>query len=135
MKKTVLLICLLISILPDLSAGRLRVRSVRGLHRAIGKAAPGDTIVLKKGTYRLKETIRLEGKKDIAIVGKGACISGGVRIPKWRLHRARGLAEGVKLLDTKRMDVAGVCQKGDPHLTGPSWSELFADGRPMSLSE
>ena len=135
MKKTVLLICLLISVLPDLSAGRLRVRSVRGLQRAIEKAVPGDTIVLKKGTYRLKETIRLEGKKDIAIVGEGACISGGVRIPKWRLHRAKGLAEGVKLLDTKRMNVAGVCQKGDPHLTGPSWSELFADGRPMNLSE
>ena len=135
MKKTVLLICLLISVLPDLSAGRLRVRNVRSLHRAIGKVAPGDTIVLKKGTYRLKETIRLEGKKDIAIVGEGACISGGVRIPKWRLRRAKGLADGVKLLDTKRMNVAGVCQKGDPHLTGPSWSELFADGRPMNLSE
>ena len=45
------------------------------------------------------------------------------------------MGDGVKSLKLRRFRPGAVCQKGDPHLTGPSWSELFADGVPMRLSE
>lgn len=135
MKKTLMFLCLALQVCPVLSAGRICVRSVPALCDAIEKAGSGDTIFLRKGVYRLRETICLQGKSNLAIIGDGACISGGLRIPKWRLRRAKGLAKGARVLDLKRYGVAGVCQKGDPHLSGPSWSELFADGRPMTLSE
>ena len=118
-----------------LGAREISVRSVKGLRQAIGKAAPGDTILLRKGIYRLKESLTLEGKSDLTIIGKDAVISGGVRIPKWRLRRVRGLAEGAKRLYLKRYPVSGVVTKGDPRLKGPSWSEFYADGKPMHLSE
>ena len=118
-----------------LGAREISVRSVKGLRQAIEKAAPSDTILLRKGIYRLKESLTLEGKSDLTIIGKDAVISGGVRIPKWRLRRARGLAEGAKRLNLKRYPVSGVVTKGDPRLKGPSWSEFYADGKPMHLSE
>lgn len=118
-----------------LGAREISVRSVKGLRQAIEKAAPGDTILLRKGIYRLKESLTLEGKSNLTIIGEGACISGGVRIPKWHLRRAWGLAEGAKRLNLKRYPVSGVVTKGDPRLKGPSWSEFYADGKPMHLSE
>lgn len=116
-------------------ARQVRVRGVAQLQRAIDRSCEGDTIVLRKGVYRLKETLRLEGKKEIVIQGEGARLSGGVRIPLWRLRRAPGYAEGVRTMSLKRYEPGKVVPKGDPTLTGPSWSEFFADGVPMHLSE
>ena len=123
--------------MPVLTAGaeEFRVQSVKGLVRALDAVVPGDTIRLRKGVYRLKESLVLKDRHDIVIIGDGACISGGVRIPKWRLRRASGMAKGVKCLNLRRYSVSGVCTKGDPRLTGPSWSEFYADGVPMRLSE
>ena len=106
------------------------------MRKAVDGACGGDTIVLRKGVYRLQGSLRIEGKSELVIRGEGACISGGVRIPLRRLRRARGFeAESVRRLDLRRYPVAPVVPKGDPHLTGPSWSEFYADGVPMRLSE
>ena len=133
--KKVLLAIMIVLCSGTLGAREIGVRNVKGLRKAIEKAAPGDTILLHKGVYRLKESLVLEGKSGLTIIGDGACISGGVRIPMWRLRRAKGLAMGAKSLNLRRYPVSGVVTKGDPHFDGPSWSEFYADGSPMRLSE
>ncbi len=117
------------------AAREISTRNVSSLRRAVERAEPGDTIVLRKGVYRLRESLTITGKNDLVIKGEGACLSGGQRIPLWRLHRAKAIGKGVKELNLKRFPLGSIVPKGDPHLTGPSWSELFADGAPMRLSE
>lgn len=118
-----------------LEARIIRVRKVASLERAVAGALSGDTIILCKGTYRLERTLIVDSKEGIVIKGEGARLSGGVRIPLRRLHRSKGFADGVRQLDLRRYMLGAVCPKGDPHLTGPSWSEFFADGVPMRLCE
>ena len=138
----VLSLCLLAGN-PALQSREIRVRRPEALQRAVNKATAGDTIVLQKGVYRLRKTLLVEGKSDLVIRGEGACLSGGVRIPLRRLHRAGKkekaeglvLADGVQQLNLQRYPVGAICPKGDPHLTGPAWSELYADGVPLHLSE
>ena len=138
----VLSLCLLAGN-PALQSREIRVRRPEALQRAVNKATAGDTIVLQKGVYRLRQTLLVEGKSDLVIRGEGACLSGGVRIPLRRLHRAGKkekaeglvLADGVQQLNLQRYPVGAICPKGDPHLTGPAWSELYADGVPLRLSE
>ena len=134
--------CILLSLLPashPAQARVIRVRSVSALRKAVAGAVHGDTISLRKGVYRLSQTLRIEGKNGLVIQGDGACINGGARIPLWRLRRTRSrdeeFSKDVKQLNLKRFRIGAICPKGDPHLTGPSWSELFADGEPMRLSE
>lgn len=129
------LLAALLILAPGARARTIRVKRAGALQRAVDKAERGDTIVISKGVYRLDRTLLIEGKSDLVIRGEGACLSGGVRIPLWRLRRAKDMGDGVKSLKLRRFRPGAVCQKGDPHLTGPSWSELFADGVPMRLSE
>ena len=118
-----------------IQARTIHVRHKSGLQHAIDEAGSGDTIVLGKGVYRLDKTLRIEGKTDLVIRGEGACLNGGVRIPLWRLRRAKDMGKGIRQLDLRRYEVGPVVPKGDPHLSGPSWSELYVDGAPMHLSE
>ena len=138
MKKLIIAISLLLTALPIIGQepGRVhKVSSMLGLKRAIETAAPGDTILLRRGIYRLKESLTLEGKSGLTIIGDGACISGGVSIPKWRMRRAKGMAAGAKSLNLRRYQVGGVVTKGDPRLKSLAWSEFYTDGKPMRLSE
>lgn len=139
-KKHILLLAgtwMVLSLLPQtpMQAKQVRVRNCTQLQRAVKEATPGDTIVLRKGVYRLKETLSLENKQNLVMMGQGARLSGGVRIPRWRLFRARGYAKGVRTVRLGRYAVGAITPKGDPHLTGPAWSELYADGVPLRLSE
>ena len=127
---------LALSLIPNLQARVIHVRRVDALRKAIDEACSGDTVVLRKGVYRLTNTLKIEGKTNLVIRGEGACLSGGVRIPLWRLRRSKDIrTKGVRLLDLHRFPVGAIVPKGDPHLTGPSWSEFYADGVPMRLSE
>ena len=71
---------------PGIHARTIPVRRAAALQRAVDQACSGDTIVLHKGVYRLKESLRIEGKTGLVIRGEGACINGGVRIPLRRLQ-------------------------------------------------
>lgn len=135
MKKYALAISVLLLLCSGAEARQIRVRKSSGLQKAVNEASAGDTIVLRKGVYRLKETLCIEGKENLVILGEGATLSGGERISRWRLRRARGYAKGVRTLNLGRYPLGALTPKGDPHLTGPSWSELFADGVPMRLSQ
>ena len=135
MKKYALAISVLLLLCSGAEARQIRVRKSSGLQKAVNEASAGDTIVLRKGVYRLKETLCIEGKENLVILGEGATLSGGERISRWRLRRARGYAKGVRTSNLGRYPLGALTPKGDPHLTGPSWSELFADGVPMRLSQ
>ena len=119
----------------DVQARTIHVRRTAALQKAVTEASDGDTVVLRKKVYRLQQTLRIEGKSDLVIRGEGACLSGGVRIPLWRLRHAKALGKNVRQINLKRYPLGAIVPKGDPHLTGPSWSELYADGVPMRLSE
>ena len=135
MRKYGLAILVLLLLCPGANAKQIRVRKVSQLQKAVNEAEPGDTIVLRKGVYSLKETLRIEGKENLVILGEGATFSGGKRISRWKLRKARGYAKGVRTINLGRYALGPITPKGDPHLTGPSWSELFADGVPMRLCE
>ncbi len=135
MKKYGLALFVLLLLCSGVDARQIRVRKSSQLQKAVNEASAGDTIVLRKGVYRLKETLCIEGKENLVILGEGATLSGGERISRWRLRRARGYAKGVRTLNLGRYPLGALTPKGDPHLTGPSWSELFADGVPMRLSQ
>ena len=135
MKRIIIAAFALFLVLAAAQAREVKVRNVKGLRRAIELASEGDTIRMHKGFYRFRESLRIEGKSNLVLIGDDAIISGGVCIGRWRLRKASGMAEGARRLNLKRYPLSGVVTKGDPHLTGPSWSEFFADGRPMRLSE
>jgi hypothetical protein len=135
MKKYGLALFILLLLCSGVDAKQIRVRKSSGLQKAVNEASAGDTIVLRKGVYRLKESLCIEGKENLVILGEGATLSGGERISRWRLRRARGYAKGVRTLNLGRYPLGAITPKGDPHLTGPSWSELYADGVPMHLSQ
>lgn len=119
----------------DAHARTIQIRRTSQLQKAVENSSSGDTIVLRKGVYRLRETLVIKGKNDLVIEGEGARLTGGVRIPLRRLRRSRDLGKNVRQLNLKRYPLGAIVPKGDPHLTGPSWSELYADGVPMCLSE
>ena len=96
--KRALIAILIVLCSGTMGAREIRVGSVKAFRRAVEMVAPGDTILLRKGIYRLKESLVIEGKSDLAIIGKNAVISGGVSIPKWRLHKAGGLVKVQKCL-------------------------------------
>ncbi len=126
---------------PALAEGRTyKVRSVSALKEAVAKAGTGDRIILRKGIYRLTDTLVVEGKKGIVIEGRGAQLNGGVRIPRRALKKCKEVlgsqaTKGLRHLDISRYPASPVIEKGHTHPTGPSWSEFYADGVPMRLSQ
>ena len=126
---------------PALAEGRTyKVRSVSALKEAVAKAGTGDRIILRKGIYRLTDTLVVEGKKGIVIEGRRAQLNGGVRIPRRALKKCKEVlgsqaTKGLRHLDISRYPASPVIEKGHTHPSGPSWSEFYADDVPMRLSE
>ena len=83
-------------------ARTIQVRRVSQLQKAVDGSLSGDTLVLRKGVYRLKETLVIKGKTDLVIKSDGACLSGGVLIPLRRIRRASGFDKAVRQLQLKR---------------------------------
>ena len=115
-----------------------KVRDVESLRRAVQDAGPGDRILLRKGVYRLTESLRLEDKDDLYIGparprGKVE-INGGARIPLRNLERAPELGPRVLRADLSPWPFTGLMPKGHGRPVGPSWSEVYADGAPLQLA-
>ena len=122
------------------NARTVKVRSIETLQKAIDNAQPGDKIILRKGIYRLTDTLVISGKQDLVIEGRGAQLNGGVRIPRRKLKRCREVMgtlapKGLRMLDISQFPISPIVNKGHTHPSGPSWSQFYADGKPMHLSE
>ena len=70
MKRIRWFILLLLLLGTGAQAREIRVRKASQLQKAVNRASAGDTIILRKGVYRLKETLCLDGKEDLVILGK-----------------------------------------------------------------
>lgn len=139
MRKAAILL-ILIALGYNAGARTVKVRSTAAFQRAIDEARPGDRIILRKGVYRLTDTLVISGKHDLVIEGRGAQINGGIRIRKRQLKRCKEVMgspapKGLRMLDISRLPVSGIVNKGHTHPSGPSWSQFYADGTPMHLSE
>ena len=117
----------------------VRVRTVASLRAAVRDAQAGDTILLRRGVYRLGEPLRIEGKQGLTLAparpGARVEINGGVRIPRYLIRRVKGFPPGVRRIDAARFSPAAPRTNGHAHPPVPAWSCLYADGRPMHLSE
>ncbi len=136
--RRILAAALLLSAVGTLSQARIvRVRDVVSLREAVAGAQPGDTILLKKGVYRLDKPLVIEGRSGLVIRPERgrAEFNGGKRISRRLIRRARGFPRGVKCIDVSSLDVEGPRSIGHARQSLPSWSALFADGVPMRLSQ
>ena len=120
-----------------LQARVVRVRDAASLRQAVAGAQPRDTILLRRGVYRLDEPIRIEGRSCLTLLAERGRVefSGGKRIPRRWMKRAKGFPRGVRIIDVSSLGVKGPRTIGHAHPSLPSWSALFADGVPMHLSE
>ena len=136
--RRILAAALLLCAVGTLSQARIvRVRDVVSLREAVAGAQPGDTILLKKGVYRLDKPLVIEGRSGLVIRPERgrAEFNGGKRISRRLIRRARGFPRGVKCIDVSSLDVEGPRSIGHARQSLPSWSALFADGVPMRLSQ
>ncbi len=120
-----------------LQARVVRVRDAASLRQAVAGAQPRDTILLRRGVYRLDEPIRIEGRSYLTLLAERGRVelNGGKRIPRRWMKRAKGFPRGVRVIDVSSLGVKGPRTIGHAHPSLPSWSALFADGVPMRLSE
>ena len=100
----------------------MRVRDAASLRAAVRESQAGDTVLLNKGTYRLSESLLIEGKSDLTLMARPGCrveLSGGVRIPRRWLKRAKGLPRGVRCIDVSALGVTGPRTNGHAHPSLP----------------
>lgn len=139
MRKRIAVALLLLTLAPWVQGRQVRVRDVPSLRSAVSAAQPGDTILLQRGVYRLSEPLLIEGKTDLILAparpGARVEINGGVRIPRFLIRRSNGLRPEVRRIDASRYSPAAPRTNGHAHPPVPAWSCLYADGRPMHLSE
>ena len=119
-----------------LQARVVRVRDVPGLRQAVAGAQERDTILLRRGVYRLDEPLVIGGKSRLTILADRGKVelNGGKRITRRMMRRAKGFPRGVKCIDVSSLGAEGPRTIGHAHPSRPSWSMLFADGTPMQLS-
>ena len=140
MNKRLLLLFLLLAACMTAEAEVFSVRNVSALKAAFARAGRGDRIIIRKGVYRLDSTLVLEGKEGIVIEAAGAQLNGGVRIPRKEWKKCSEVIgspapDGLLRIDLSPYKASPVVEKGHTHPSGPSWSEFFADGMPLRLSE
>lgn len=132
--------------------GTLR-RPFRTVERALQAAAacPGDTvdILLRGGTYPLQRTVELRDLEHIVLkpyAGESVSFTGGYAVKAGQLQRITDPAvrerlrpevrDRVRQIDARAagIELSGLIPKGFGHPSLPAWSELFVDGRPLTVA-
>jgi nitrous oxidase accessory protein NosD len=62
------------------SSGRVVHVGRRGIQAAVDRARPGDTVRIRRGTYRARVEIRGASKRGVTLIGDGATIDGAVGV-------------------------------------------------------
>lgn len=119
-------------------ARKVKVSDVPSLRAAVENAQSGDTLLLKRGVYRLDSSIRIEGKSGIAIMPASprhkVKITGSKKIRRSEFKRLKGVPRGVRVLDITALGVKGPTINGHGHPSVPAWSFLFAENRLFHLA-
>lgn len=111
------------------------------LGAAAAIAAPGDTVYLRGGVYRLDKGLRIGGLTDVAFVaypGEEPILSGSVPLGKWRRVTDRKILAKVGAAAAKRLYVTGLAKAGIEDLGNPIKDghrpELFCRGEIQTLA-
>ncbi|WP_294592422.1 right-handed parallel beta-helix repeat-containing protein [uncultured Rikenella sp.] len=136
----------------DRAAGSLS-RPFRTVERALAEAArfPHDTtdILLRRGTYVLRETVEIAGLNNVTIAPyrqEAVSFTGSRRVDSKQIRKVTDPAvrerlrpevrDRVRQIDAGALGIplTGIIPKGFGHPSLPGWSELFIDGRPLSIA-
>ncbi|WP_294596693.1 right-handed parallel beta-helix repeat-containing protein [uncultured Rikenella sp.] len=136
----------------DRASGSLS-RPFRTVERALAEAAqfPHDTtdILLRGGTYVLQETVEVVGLNHVTIAPyrrEPVVFTGAHRIDPKRVRKVTDPAvrerlrpevrDRVRQIDARELGIplTDIMPKGFGRPSMPGWSELFIDGRPLSVA-
>jgi nitrous oxidase accessory protein NosD len=118
------------------ASGRVLHVGRGGIQAAIDRARPGDTIRVRRGTYRGRVDIRGASKRGLGLIGDGATVDGTVGVRDSAAITLRGLSvtRGVVVddvdryvLDGLRIARAGVAVRRSP---GGSITRVRVDASP-----
>lgn len=136
----------------DRGDGTLR-KPFQTVERALSEAATlkGDTIHirLRGGTYALSKTVDVSNASQIIISpwnGEAVTFTGGAPVPAKQLRKVSDPAvrdrlrpevrDLVREIDTRALgiELTDLMPKGFGRPSMPGWSELFIDGKPMTIA-
>lgn len=131
-------------------------RPFRSVERALSEAATlrrtdGDTIEirLRGGVYALRKTVAVSGLSHLTIApwaGETVSFVGGYPVKADRLRRATDpelqarfrpeVRDRIRVIDARASGIplTGLMPKGFGRASLPGWSELFIDGRPLTIA-
>jgi nitrous oxidase accessory protein NosD len=92
------------------SSGRVLQVGRGGIQAAVDRARPGDTIRVRRGTYRGRVEIRGASKRGVRLIGDRATIQGAVSVRDTAAVTVRGLTvtRGVSVDDVDRYALDGL---------------------------
>lgn len=135
----------------DSGDGTLR-KPFRTVERALQAASRnGDTIdiLLRGGTYPLRQTVEVTGLKHVTLApygGENVSFVGGYAVKASQLQKVTNPAvrerlqpevrDRVREIDARalRIPLTGLIPKGFGRPSLPGWSELFIDGQPLHIA-
>lgn len=125
----------------------------RTLERALAEAArySQDTveILLRGGTYPLKQTVEIDGLRNLTVApyeGEPVSFTGSCSVAPHRLRKVTdpairerlqpGVRDRVRVIDANMLgiELSGLIRKRFGHPSLPAWSELFIDGKPLTVA-
>lgn len=128
-------------------------RPFRTLEHALTQAArwPEDTIDirLRQGVYPLPQTVEITGRHNLTIAPyrqERVSFTGSrtvrpsrvqsVTDPAIRTRLQPEVRDRVRVIDAAAAGIplSGLSRKGFGHPSAPAWSELFVDGRPLTIA-
>jgi hypothetical protein len=124
-----------------LASADLTVKPGESLQTALSKLKPGqkNTLILQKGDHIVKDSLVLNQQHNgLTIRGAGARLIGGATLGKWRPApadpRLNAAARGHVLIADLPVTYAPLASRGFGRPTTPSHTELYFDGKRMTLA-
>ena len=122
------------------SSGRVLHVGRGGIQAAVDRARPGDTIRVRRGTYRGRVEIRGASKRGVSLLGDRATIQGAVSVRDTAAVTLRGLTvtRGVGVDDVDRYVLDGLRLVGSGvavrHSSGGTISRVLVRSAPVGIA-
>jgi nitrous oxidase accessory protein NosD len=122
------------------SSGRVLHVGRGGIQAAVDRARPGDTIRVRRGTYRGRVEIRGASKRGVRLIGDRATIQGAVRVRDTAAVTLSGLTvtRGVGVDDVDRYVLDGLRLRGSGvavrRSSGGTISRVLVRSAPLGIA-